>query len=135
MCQRLARIGSLPYNDVDIIQCISMLCAPPGASQSDWMHDTARCLGYPSGSTRAARERARETTCGRHLRPAGHARLGWVPPSLASRGSTPAPWRDSPPPWLNSAPAAQRFALRSSTLAPVLYMDKLEQEPFSQRVS
>lgn len=25
---------------------------------SDWMHDTARCLGYPSDSMRAARERA-----------------------------------------------------------------------------
>ncbi len=52
----------------------------------DWMHDTVRCLGYPSDSTRAARERARETTCGRHLRPAadGHARLGWVPPSLGA---------------------------------------------------
>ncbi len=30
----------------------------------DWMHDTVRCLGYPSDSTRAARERAWEATCG-----------------------------------------------------------------------
>jgi hypothetical protein len=29
---------------------------------TDWMHDTARCLGYPSDSSRAARERARETS-------------------------------------------------------------------------
>jgi hypothetical protein len=28
------------------------------------MNDTAHCLGYPSDSTRAARERAREATCG-----------------------------------------------------------------------
>ena len=28
------------------------------------MHDTARCLGYPLDSTRAARERARAATCG-----------------------------------------------------------------------
>ncbi len=28
--------------------------------RNDWMHDTARCFGYPSDSTRAARERARE---------------------------------------------------------------------------
>ena len=30
----------------------------PDRFESDWMHDTARCLGYPSDSMRAARERA-----------------------------------------------------------------------------
>ncbi len=82
------------------------------------MHDTARCLGYPSDSTRAARERARETTCGRPLRRAGQARLGWTPPSLASAASPFAPvaqlspqWLDSPLPWLFSRP-------RLNTLSP-----------------
>jgi hypothetical protein len=42
------------------------------------MHDTARCLGYPSDSSRAAREWARETSCGRH-------RCGPVGPSGVRR--------------------------------------------------
>ena len=50
------------------------------------MHDTARCLGYPSDSTRAARERAREATCG--LPPArvwsGHNLSGYCILALAS---------------------------------------------------
>jgi hypothetical protein len=40
------------------------------------MHDTARCLGYPSDSSRAAREWAQETSCGRHR--CGPVRPGWV---------------------------------------------------------
>jgi hypothetical protein len=55
------------------------------------MHDTARCLGYPSDSTRAARERAREAPCG--LPPArvwpgavgsGHNLSGYCIRALAS---------------------------------------------------
>ncbi len=42
---------------------------------TDWMHDTARCLGYPSDSTRAARERAPgdnlQSACGPSIRPGG----------------------------------------------------------------
>ncbi len=40
------------------------------------MHETARCFGYPSDSTRAARERAREATCGYCLRWTGQAQPG-----------------------------------------------------------
>ncbi len=97
---------------------------------NDWMHDTARCLGYPSDSTRAARERARETTCVRHLRRAGQARPGWTPPSLASAAYLLAPaaqlsppWLDSPPPWLISRPRGSTWqhrlsSPRGSTLRP-----------------
>jgi hypothetical protein len=45
------------------------------------MHDTARCLGYPSDSSREARECARGTSCrGRHPRRAGQARPGRILP-------------------------------------------------------
>jgi hypothetical protein len=51
------------------------------------MHDTARCLGYPSDSSRAARERARETSCWRHPCRAGQARPGrTLPPSALAHG-------------------------------------------------
>jgi hypothetical protein len=51
------------------------------------MHDTARCLGYPSDSSRAAQERARETSCGRLPRRAGQARPGrTLPPPVLARG-------------------------------------------------
>jgi hypothetical protein len=40
------------------------------------MHGTARCFGYPSDSTRTARERAREATCGHRLRWPGPVRPG-----------------------------------------------------------
>jgi hypothetical protein len=46
------------------------------------MNDTARCLGYPADSSRAARERAREATSGRDLRWTGQAQPGWAPPPL-----------------------------------------------------
>ncbi len=72
-----------------------------GQQETDWMHDTARCLGYPSDSTRAAREWARETTCGR---PAA--------PLLAPVAQPSPPRLDSPPQWLNSRP-------RGSTLPPL----------------
>ncbi len=42
------------------------------------MHETARRFGYPSESTRAARERAREATCGHCLHRSGPVR----PPPL-----------------------------------------------------
>ncbi len=42
-------------------------------SRTDWMHDTARCLGYPSDSTRAARERAPGDNLHRFLSPCGSA--------------------------------------------------------------
>jgi hypothetical protein len=32
--------------------------------QSDWMHYTARCFGYPSASSRAEQQRARDPACG-----------------------------------------------------------------------
>ncbi len=57
----------------------------------DWMHDTARCLGYPSDSTRAARERAPgdnlQSACG---------------PSIRPGGSPLAPVAQPSPRWLNS---------------------------------
>jgi hypothetical protein len=56
----------------------------------DWMHDIARCLGYPSDSSRAAREWARETSCGRHPRRAGQARpVGYSPSAI---GPGPCGW-------------------------------------------
>ncbi len=59
----------------------------------DWMHETARCFGYPSDSTRAARERGRGAACGHRIRRPGPVR----------------PARPQPPPfqplalWLKSA--------------------------------
>jgi hypothetical protein len=52
----------------------------------DWMHYTAaaRCLGYPSDSSRAARERARGTSSWRHPRLAGQARPDWIRHPLPS---------------------------------------------------
>ncbi len=47
---------------------------------NDWMHYTACCLGYPSDSSRAARECAGETSCGRHPRRAGQVRPGRILP-------------------------------------------------------
>ncbi len=47
----------------------------------EWMHDTARCLGYPSDSSRAATRRA------------GQAQPGWIlplPSPLASAAILPA---------------------------------------------
>ncbi len=64
------------------------------------MHDTARFLGYPSDSSRAARERAREATCGRHLRWTGQGQPGWAPPPLVIAASPLLPL----PLWLNSSP-------------------------------
>ena len=78
------------------------------------MHDTARCLGYPSDSTRAARERARETISGSHLDRAGQARMGWTLPPQAPAAPQLAPVAHLSPPWLNSRP-------RGSTLAPVAH--------------
>ncbi len=46
------------------------------STNTDWMHETARCFVYPSDSTRTARERAREATCGHRLRWSGPVRLG-----------------------------------------------------------
>jgi hypothetical protein len=61
----------------------------------DWMNETARCFGYPSDPTRAARERAREATRGYCPRWAG----------LAQPGRASLTPRDSPPPlWLNPLP-------------------------------
>ena len=85
------------------------------------MHDTARCLGYPSDSTRAARERASgdnlQSPCGPTLlAPVAHL----SPPWLNSRpgGSTlvlvaqprlSSPrWLNSPPAWLNSRTPGRR---------------------------
>jgi hypothetical protein len=73
------------------------------------MHETARCFGYPSDSTRTARERAREATCG-HRRPLpGLVRAGARPPPRRVRLHRPAPWLNSSlrcpaPLWLNSSP-------------------------------
>ncbi len=76
------------------------------------MHETARCFGYPSDSTRAARERAREATCGHCLRWSGQAQSGRASLNQAS-ASTPSPLRPRLSPlWLNSSP-------RGLPLAPV----------------
>jgi hypothetical protein len=78
----------------------------------DWMHETARCFGYPSDSTRAARERAREATCGYCLRWSGQAQPGRASLNQAS-ASTPSPLLPRLSPlWLNSSP-------RGLPLAPV----------------
>jgi hypothetical protein len=53
------------------------------------MHGTARCFGYPSDSTRTARERAREATCG-YPRP-GPVRQGQASFSSESRRDDPRP--------------------------------------------
>jgi hypothetical protein len=67
----------------------------------DWMHDTARCLGYPSDSSRAARECARETSCGRHpRRPVRLGRVGYFPLCLRSWPVRLLSW----PVWLRSLP-------------------------------
>ncbi len=75
----------------------------------DWMHETARCFEYPSDSTRTARERAREATCGHRLRQPGPVRPG---PGLLlapiQAATTPAPVAHLPaapraPRWLNSS--------------------------------
>jgi hypothetical protein len=55
------------------------------------MHDTARCLGYPSDSSRSARERARETTCGRHLRRGRSGAAGLDTASSGLCGLSPRP--------------------------------------------
>ena len=46
---------------------VSRNCGSPDRVESDWMHETARCIGYPSDSTRAAREQGRGATCGHRL--------------------------------------------------------------------
>jgi hypothetical protein len=72
--------------------------------QGDRMHETARYFGYPSDSTRAARERAREATCGYCLRWTGQAQPGRA--SLTGRGSATSPSLLRPclsPLWLNSS--------------------------------
>ncbi len=91
------------------------------------MHDTARCLGYPSDSTRAARERAsgdnlQSPCCPTLLAPVAHL----SPPWLNSRpgGSTLAPvaqlrlssprWLNSPPAWLNSRTPGRRWRMAAS---------------------
>jgi hypothetical protein len=60
--------------------------------KNDWMHETARCIGYPSDSTRAARERGRGAACGhRPCRP-GPVRPARAPhllrPCLSPGGSS-----------------------------------------------
>jgi hypothetical protein len=90
------------------------------------MHDTARCLGYPSYSTRAARERAREATCG--LPPARDwsGAAGLSPAACGHCGSVPSPTLplrlNSSPEWLNPstlAPVAQLFAPAAQLFARV----------------
>jgi len=44
------------------------------------MHETAHCIGYPSDSTRAARERGRGAACGHRLRRPGPVRPAGPPP-------------------------------------------------------
>jgi hypothetical protein len=88
------------------------------------MHDTARCLGYPSDSSRAARERAQEATCSRHLRWTGQEQPGWAPPPLVIAASPPLPSPlrlNSSSVWLNPsllARVAQLFASVVQLFAP-----------------
>ena len=74
------------------------------------MHDTARCLGYPSDSTRAARERAQETTSGSHLDRDGQA--GW-----AGRHLVRPPLHLLSPPRLNSRHRGSSLRPCGSTLS------------------
>jgi hypothetical protein len=79
---------------------------------SDWMHDTARCLGYPSDSMRAARERApgdnQQSPCSSATRPRGStfAPVAQLSPLLLSSRS-----RGSTPPWLIYRPCGSAPAL------------------------
>ena len=68
----------------------------------DWMHETARCFGYPSDSTRAARERGRgEQLAG--TASAGPGQCGRPgPPSPLSRPLAPVAQARLSPLWLNS---------------------------------
>ena len=75
------------------------------------MHETARCFGYPSDSTRAARERGRGAACGRRLRRSDPVRPG---PGLLHSPSQAASI---------SAPVAQLFA--AMPLAPVAQLSPL----------
>ncbi len=53
-------------------------CGSPDRVESDWMHETARCFGYPSDKTRTAREQAWEATRGHLRRRPGPVRPGPV---------------------------------------------------------
>ena len=111
---------------------VSRACCSDGGVESDWMHGTARCFGYPSDSSPAARQHASWTLsagdrpayydyavdCRRHLR--HHA---WLP--AAGRGATRAGSRDparvgpsSPPPPLLVADAAGPGATRAGPRRP-----------------
>ncbi len=105
--------------DLNFVLIYSKLCLnflQISSETIDWMHNTARCLGYPSDSSRAARERAQdsEATCSRHLRWTGQERPGWVPPPLAFAASLLALWLTSSPMWLASLSPGRRRALPTS---------------------
>ena len=65
------------------------------------MHETARCIGYPSDSTRAARERGRGAACGHRLRRPGPVRPAG-PPSPPSHPLAPVAQACLSLLWLNS---------------------------------
>ena len=65
------------------------------------VHETARCIGYPSDSTRAARERGRGAACGHRLRRPGPVRPAGPPPP-PSPPLAPVAQACLSPLWLNS---------------------------------
>ena len=103
--------------------CVSQDRGSPDRVESDWMHDTARCLGYPSDSMRAARER----DPGDNLQPACGPTCSPSRLDPRPRGSTIASWLNrracapTTATWAHAAssrPAAQLPALRIYSLTP-----------------
>ena len=87
------------------------------------MHETARCIGYPSDSTRAARERGRGSACGhRPCRP-GPARPAWTPSPPTSPLAPVAQYLRSPL-WFKSH---ARPCGSSLTVAPVAQVSRSPQ--------
>jgi hypothetical protein len=87
------------------------------------MHETARCIGYPSDSTRAAREQGRGATCGHRLcwpgpaRPAGpHLHRPRLSPCGSSPTLAPVAQVSRSPLWIKTYARPRGSSL---TLAPV----------------
>jgi len=91
------------------VNLVSRNRGSPDRFESDWMHDTARCLGYPSDSTRPAWERASGDTLQSPLAP-----VAWL--------SAPADQLSHI--WPASAVSLQPWALGGLTGAPTTAPDR-----------